>query len=148
MKKNNLKIEVGKTYITRNGTKAIIYNINAGGIFPIHGAILVSTGNYSMKSWRHDGKYTNTYNDMNLDIISEYVEPLDFVWDCLPAWCDKYITMDYKDNWSCWSNLPEIDYDDITDWNGPLCLFIPKEYKPKWKGDWKKSLFMNPKYKT
>ena len=49
------KIELGKTYRTRNGREVRIYAVDGGGSFPIHGAVLFPEG-WLEETWTPDGK--------------------------------------------------------------------------------------------
>lgn len=138
-----LKIEAGKFYRTRDGRKAGIYRTDAKGKRPIHGYIVDSEenafcwykGGYSFSN--RDVKYEN-------DLISEWQEPLDFDWNCLPKWANKYIAADPRGNW--FSSNSKITFvrwglNNQTDILG----YIPKEYQPKnFTGNWEDSLFKNP----
>jgi len=75
-----MKIEVGKKYITRNGTTVLIYAIDANKLssrHQIHGAIenREHPGNWNVDHWYPDGKwskmssYTGSY-----DIIKPFIE--------------------------------------------------------------------------
>lgn len=88
-KSNTMKIEVGKFYKTNNGAKAIIYAVYE---FEIHGAVLshVEEGVWWIRSWKHGGS-CKVVADGSHDIVSEWQEPLDFDWNCLPAWADGIV---------------------------------------------------------
>lgn len=76
---------------------------------------------------------------------------LDFDWDCLPKWANKYISMNVNGDWCSWGGSPyEDDYRRIWMINASCCYKsgIPSEFAPKnFTGDWKDSLFKNPNIK-
>lgn len=75
-------------------------------------------------------------------------EELDFDWDCLPKWIDKYIAYSKDYGWYSYDKKPTILLlKEIWYSGGKVCL-IPKEYTPKnFKGSFMESVFKNPKYK-
>ena len=137
---NNMKIEVGKLYRTRNGYKVRIYATDVEGELPIHGAFYCPEDSlWELNAWREngiDGEYCPDF-----DIIGEWKEPIDFDPDCLPAWA-KWIAMDKNGDWRVYVDEPII-YDEFGMWEIVKSYgVIPKEYSPKnFKGHWKESLF-------
>ena len=82
------------------------------------------------------------------DIIAPWQDPLDFEWDCLPKWKDRYIAMDENGSWLSYASKPQPRHYTwgATDDSGQQV--IPKEYHPKnYTGTWQDSLHVNPKYK-
>ncbi len=51
------KIEVGKSYKTRNGREVRIYTLDGIGLQAIHGAIFEGTIGWYSYSWDSDGSY-------------------------------------------------------------------------------------------
>lgn len=140
-----MKIEVGKFYKTRDGRKVRIYAIEEKGEHPIHGAVFdghiwIST------SFTIIGIFHAHNIDSDSDIVSEWQEPLGFDWDCLPKWADKYISMDNIGRWYCFDGKP---YAVRYGWIGFKWISqIEDSFYPKnFNGNWKDSLFKNPKYK-
>lgn len=134
------QIEVGKLYRTRNGTKVRIYATDVEGDLPIHGAVYYPEYNHwSANSWREDGVDGDYLPDF--DIIGEWMEPLDFDSDCLPAWAE-WIALESYGKWQ-WHEDEPVIYDDIGTWVGEKSYGrIPEDYSPKnFKGHWKESLF-------
>ena len=61
------KIEVGKSYKTRNGRQVRIYAIDGSGGQPVHGAIL-SEGEWSCQTWDVQGQFLEGETSI-LDVI-------------------------------------------------------------------------------
>lgn len=144
-----MKIEVGKYYKDRIGRKVRIYAIVENGDYPIHGAVF-DNNTWISRGFVLNGKYFKADTDSGGDIVSEWQEPLDFDWGCLPKWADKYISMDLDLSWKCFSDKPSIRYENSSVWIGKSLSFynsIPCEFYPKnFSGCWEDSLFKNPKY--
>ena len=51
-----MKIELGKWYRTRDGREVRIYAVDAGGDYPVHGAVLGEEG-WQFNSWALDGRW-------------------------------------------------------------------------------------------
>jgi hypothetical protein len=79
-----MKIEAGKFYETRNGRKARIYAVDAGGDYPIHGAILFDNGTWAATEFTPDGADCKTCRNMPSDIIAELTDAPDIRWDVIP----------------------------------------------------------------
>lgn len=76
-----MKLEVGKFYKTRGGDKARIYAVDAGGDYPVHGAVYCPAphpGNseWEFMTWCPDGSYYGNEDEDRLDIIAEWHEPV------------------------------------------------------------------------
>ena len=85
---NQLVIEVGKFYRTRNNKKARIYATDAGREFAVHGAIYCENINaWVPQRWHISGKEFSQEKEFDFDLICEWEEPLilDFDPTCLPA---------------------------------------------------------------
>lgn len=67
-----MKIEVGKTYRTRDGRKVRIYAVDGDSGRPIHGATY-SHGEWYAACWTNDGRFYA--NECAEDIIGEWTEP-------------------------------------------------------------------------
>jgi len=64
------KIEVGKSYKTRDGQEVRIYAVEVCGELPIHGAVLKTDGTWNADAWKEDG--TSYFkSDSDLDIVME-----------------------------------------------------------------------------
>jgi hypothetical protein len=77
-----LPIEVGKKYYLRDGRLVQIYNANAGGEYPIHGAIYnKETKEWSLASFTEPGRFS-TAGPGKTDIVFEEWIPQDkeLVW--------------------------------------------------------------------
>ncbi len=78
--------EVGKKYLLTGGDHVIIYNVNAGGSRPIHGAIFSEKGDESYTAnWLSSGKNIGEH------IISEF--------DLTPAF---YVEVPKSKRWLAW----------------------------------------------
>lgn len=144
-----MKLEVGKFYKTRDGKKVEILKTDVKSKdYPVIGILLEIDGSEIVKTYTHSGE--NLINSTTIyDIVSEWQEPLDFDWSCLPAWCNKYIIMNRSGNWYSYPYKPFFA-EDSNVWccdNG-VTIKIPKQYRPKnFTGDCKDSLFENPNLK-
>ena len=65
---NMKRIEVGKTYKTRNGREVRIYAVDGGKRDPIHGAVMKTNGQWVSYSWRADGHYLEQDSDWDIVI--------------------------------------------------------------------------------
>lgn len=63
-------ISLDKTYTTRNGKKAKVYYLDAGGSLPVHGSIYVD-GEWIMKNWTINGLRNSNFTQSDLDLIEE-----------------------------------------------------------------------------
>ena len=136
---NDMKIEVGKLYRTRNGRKVRIYATDIEGELPIHGAFYCPEDSlWKVNAWRENGIDVDYCPDF--DIIGVWKEPLDFDPDCLPAWAE-WIAMDEDRGWRWFEDKPLLY--TFGRWVcQKLYGVIPKEYSPKnFKGYWNESLF-------
>lgn len=142
-----LKIEVGKFYKTRDGRKTRIYALDGKKEYPVHASILNKDGWTTVNLTLIGRLYIE--GECNSDIVSEWVEPIEFDFSILPAWCDKCIAMDESGVWYCYQEIPfrENDVWFLNTDLSALAYEIPEKYAPKWKGNWKDSLKLNPKYK-
>ncbi len=132
-----MNFEVGKYYKRRDGIKAKCISVNCPGryLFVFH-----SMADDSIwRAYENGGIYSNGMS--SLDIVSPWVEPLDFDWSHPAAWC-HWIAMDGSGAWFAYGEEPGMD-DGF--WTG-RCDRIPIRYAPKnFVGDWKDSLFERPK---
>lgn len=69
-----LKIEVGKFYKTRDGSKVRIYATDGSSRHPIHGAIQYEDG-WHQRGWSLSGKFLNFPGENQEDLIAEWSEP-------------------------------------------------------------------------
>lgn len=69
-----MKIEVGKTYKTRNGNIVFIHSVSRKGEGSIVGEIGV--GSFVFRAWRSDGVFPSVYVDNQWDLVSEVKEKL------------------------------------------------------------------------
>jgi hypothetical protein len=123
---STLKFEVGKTYRTFDGRKAVCLTTTLAGKFRIGlqvgGRLIEITG---------DGDY----------IASEWIDKPVIDWSLMPAWA-KFVAMDKKGKWWWYTHKPSLEH--------TWCIIegfvgkIPSEYAPKWEGDWRNSLIERP----
>jgi hypothetical protein len=59
------KIEIGRTYRTRDGCEVRIYALDAGGQTPVHGAIK-RNGLWIVSSWSKEGRWSISHPENNL----------------------------------------------------------------------------------
>lgn len=63
---SSANINVAKEYVTRCGKAVKLYTTDAGGIYPVHGAIEVKLGQWNIQSWTIRGQMldgvTNAYD--------------------------------------------------------------------------------------
>ena len=71
---NNLIIEVGKFYKTRDGYKVRIYATDVSPNNQIHGAILNSCGEWVIKFWPTAEGKSSLYPESVGDIVGEWEE--------------------------------------------------------------------------
>lgn len=119
----------------------------------------VEVRNYYNSKWKKEIIKCKISNNDNCvpyvaadSFLYNYIRPvqeeLDFDWDCLPKWANKYIAYSKDYAWYSYDKKPTIlSLKEIWYNEGQACL-IPKEYAPKnFKGSFMESLFKNPKYK-
>lgn len=70
-----MKIEVGKFYRTRAGHKARVYATDAGGSYPIHGAIGMD-GAWTTADWCASGHFVADSEEAASDLIGQWREPV------------------------------------------------------------------------
>ena len=70
---DNLIIEVGKFYKTRDGMKIRIYAVDGYPYYPIRGAILCDDG-WLGETWTKEGFYLCREKEYRADIVSEWEE--------------------------------------------------------------------------
>jgi hypothetical protein len=135
---NNLKFEVGKAYRTRDGRKAVCLTTTlSDDDYPI--GIQIDGSLYRATS---DGYDYMTKSQSPKDIISEWVDKPVIDWATMPAWA-KFVAMDDTGGWWWYGKKPFIGE---INWRSESQYYdeIPKEYAPKWGGDWRNSLIERP----
>jgi hypothetical protein len=82
-----IRFEPGKYYKTRDGRKARIYITDAGGTYPVHGAVW-NTNIWILHTWQTDGIFNNQMIlKSSLDLIAEWEEPTPKIDDMVtPIW--------------------------------------------------------------
>jgi hypothetical protein len=134
-----LKFEVGKAYQTRDGRKAVCLTTTLGAGFPIGMQV-----DSSIYTYIKNGK--NGIEESNIDIVGEWNNKPVIDWATMPAWAN-FVAMDSIGGWRWYKNKPELFLFRDNHFFGNNCVVngvIPKEYAPKWEGDWKDSLTERP----
>lgn len=73
--RNKIKLEVGKTYLTRDGDKVIIDRLVANAMYPIKGIVKGYDGGGDWNvDYKSDGLFIGDLNEHSFDIVSEFVE--------------------------------------------------------------------------
>lgn len=133
-----LKFGPGKFYRLRNAMKYRCYAVDGGGKFPVHGAALTGEG-WEVCSHTLQGFFISDKKERKFDIISEWVDELDFDVSCLPAWSNRFISMDQSGFW--WTSQNEPTRSDAGGGWITCGVKIPAEFAPKnYSGSWKDSL--------
>lgn len=71
-----MKIDINKKYKTKDGREVRIYSANAGGTYPVHGAVLDEYSEYDdwvLYSWTINGQYSSGFKHDRHDLV-EVVE--------------------------------------------------------------------------
>ena len=121
-------ISPGKIYRTRDGHKVRIYATNAGGSFPVHGAILHANGKWHHCTFTARGYYSSYTNPK--DIISKWGPEIRVDWKVLPAWAN-YVSQDNNGKWYWFTDKPSFDK-KIWDAPGSYRGCIPPTYSVNW----------------
>lgn len=140
--------EVGKFYQSRDGRKIRIYATDGSDnySYPVHGAVLESTG-WVFNTWTIDGWLLSGKVERPLDIVSEWIEKPEVDWASMPAWM-RFVAKDNSSGaWYCYDQAPFHSKDEgvWTVSGSILALRIPRDFEPKFAGDWKDSLCERPK---
>lgn len=129
-----MKIERDRFYRTRDGRKALCVYNQKEGEYPC--VIVAASGQWSATE---KGSYYSDDSESDLDIVSQWVEPLDLDHSALPAWANKFVTMDADYRWTCSDSKPERRNRGWDSTN--YAMWIPPEHNPKgFDGEWKDSL--------
>lgn len=144
---NILKLEAGKIYCTREGSKAKIYEVFDKGPYYINGAVF-KDGIWSVFRWNNLGKCSYHDPKPDFDIVSEWeynIENIDFDASCLPKWA-KWINMDDGKKWMWHESIPRLYTNSYGmkkwEFDNYRSGVIPTEHNPRdFHGDWKDSLF-------
>lgn len=139
-----MKIEVGKTYTTRDGHKVRIYAVDGIKRFHIHGAMLGDEG-WIATAWDDQGDNVAVIAPSSSDITAEWTDKPDVPWDDYAKWW-RFVAMDKGGQWWGYKNKPTIA--TINEWLGHDSYYISTrinpEHTPKFTGDWKESLVERP----
>ena len=137
-----MKLEAGKSYITKGGLKVRVLCTDAKQPYPV--VVLVEAGGAeSLACYHSDGRWADSNTES--DIVGPWVEKPVFDRSLLPPWCNKAIAMDQNGRWWHYNEEPtrreEMDMWGVTTPYGESQR-IPAAYAPKWEGDWKDSLLV------
>ena len=133
-------------YRTRSGLKAIVLAIIPTELntdLPLLGYIK-ENGLTKTKTWTLNGEYLCVKLQHELDLIEPWTDPVPWDWSTTCPWFN-YLAMDDSGEWFLYSNKPSLSAIFWTyDSSNIDCTEVPKEYYPKWTGDWTKSLTKRP----
>lgn len=134
-----MNIEVGKFYKTRSGCKVRVYATDGANKGEIHGA-MYEEGMWKSRYWSNDGAYYQSIRHQ-YDIVSEWQEPLDFDWNCLPVWADGIVKQ--GTGWNFYFGGTPIFIDNV--WSLSNFGTILNPYAPKnYNGTLENSLHKRP----
>lgn len=113
-------IDYNKRYQTRDGRDVYIYTINAGGTFPVHGAVDQGHGNWAPAAWGTKGQANAAFRDhsRNTDLVEVSIESdlAKVPWDAIhPNY--NWIAMDPDGRWWAFNVQPTI-LDNRLEWVG------------------------------
>lgn len=142
-----MKIEKDKIYRLKNGRQARIYATDGPADYAIQGAVLCENGWFPY-TWLANG--LSKCNDLGIGFSIDRpwddtnFEPIIVNVAAMPAWCN-WAAMNKNGKWYAHSIEPTCD---VYEWwpkylkgsNKTIeVVHIPKQYAPKWTGDWTKS---------
>lgn len=141
-----MKLEVGKSYRTRNGLRATCVADNLRGEAPC--AVIYHD---RFEDWvdtaTSDGFHRLASLESYWDLISEWPNTPEVNWSVIPPWFN-WVAMDYSGDWIAHGEKPEIS-GQLLHWECASGdsneMLIPPAFAPKWTGDWKQSLVERPK---
>jgi hypothetical protein len=133
----NLNFEVGKAYQTRDGRKAVCLTTTLDGKFRIGFQL-----DGSLIALQMNGKCFADEPESQNDIIGEWIDKPIVDWSLMPAWA-KFVAMDSTGYWWWYEKKP---FTSENTWRSESEYYdeIPKDYAPKWEGDWEESLIERP----
>lgn len=133
-----MKITVGD-WKTRDGRKAVVAaeNPNAQSSHRFVGWVETFC-----VSWTERGTWSAAGNEVGIDLISPWTDPVPWDWSTTPPWIN-WIAMDADGAWWMYQNEPE--FRNVS-WSGKGCTShrVPPSHAPKWTGDFSKSKTMRP----
>lgn len=131
-----MKLEAGKTYVTRSGLKVRVLCTDAPGGYPV---VAMSESGLVLKISEAGRLYnTEAACDNHWDIVGPWVEKPVFDRSLLPSW--KAVAMDEDGAWFAYTEIPE-QGEDGWETDGAVS-YIRIDRAPKWEGDWKDSLLV------
>lgn len=132
-----MKITVGE-WKTRDGRKAIVAAINGSARSYTK---CIGWVNGSVFSWCLSGKWTGESNQ-DLDLVAPWIDPVPWDWSTTPPWLNCLIQGPSGQWYLCEAGV-YVCNDGIL-FKGAKSIPVPKEYAPKWSGDWRNSKTMRP----
>lgn len=135
-----MKITLGE-WKTRDGRKAIVAAENPNALKSQRFAGWIEG---RVHAWCIDGAWSfEEGTKSNIDLISPWTEPVPWDWSTTPPWIN-WICKNSEGQW--WATDVEAVVTQGTHWpKGTHHYIIPREYEPKWTGDWKLSKTQRPK---
>lgn len=137
---NIMKLETGKYYTTRDGRKLRVIYTEAPGGRPV---VTIDPSGYVMRHTADGRRIAGPPHPDNQhpgDIVGPWVEKPVFDRSLLSAWCRRAIAQDENGTWFAYDDVPVPVRDGWqpraqSRWEG-----IPREFAPKWEGNWRDSL--------
>lgn len=137
-----MKITIGE-WKTRDGRKAIVAAENPNAVEFQRFVGWIERGSCS---WSVDGYWRTDVVEGNADLVAPWTDPVPWDWSTTPPWVN-WICKNSSGQW--WATDVEAVMTQGTHWpKGTHSYIIPREYEPKWSGDWKLSKTMRPKEAT
>lgn len=118
---------------TEDGNKAEVVDVRGG-------AAIGWIGDLPYK-WDLEGNLKMSFMVKDLSKLSEpWIDKPEWDWSTTPPWLN-WLAMDDDGLWYLFQSKPDIR--STTRCRGHV-VSVPKEYAPKWSGDWKDSLVCRP----
>lgn len=134
-----MKITLGE-WKTRNGRKAIVAAENPNKLNLCRFVGWIAGNNFG---WDIEGSSVSFDTPSPYDLVAPWTEPVPWDWSTTPPWIN-WICKNSEGQW--WATDVEAVMTQGTHWpKGTHHYIIPREYEPKWSGDWKLSKTQRPK---
>jgi hypothetical protein len=118
-----------KTYRTKGGRRARIYATDAGGMFPVHGAIECE-GGWLPAAWQEDGSASLTEDAL---IEADIEDSMPDLWVARDGGGDWYLYIgsrpyiaEVHEQWDCNGDMVEINIQSDMLWKESLHKFVGK----------------------
>lgn len=133
-----MKITVGE-WKTRDGRKAIVAGENKDAV---PDDVFIGWVNGISCTWFEDGSYYGGEDPHEDDLVEPWTDPIPWDWSTTPPWFNCLI-QGPSDQWYLCEGVVDIGSAGLL-FHGSKTTTVPKEYAPKWSGDWRKSKTMRP----